>query len=419
MRRAPHGQRDARDPRRRLVRGLRTVRRRRAAQGHATVVVRMLRQSRHAAAPGAHRARPPRGVRRDRSRRGWRRADRSTCSRISRWPACRSRCSSSSVWRRPVSRCRRCRARSPSHEDEPREHGGPVRAHGVRRADATREIPDLRPSRAVAVSDWLVRRTSSFLASRSSRRGFLIGSAVTGSAVTAAGVKFATRPGTAYAAITDCPPGSACLDGYTEFCCTINAGQNTCPPGSFAGGWWRADFSTFCNGTRYYIDCMQNCCGPRRGDGFCSGCVECQCGGGCDKRKVYCNYFRYGQCHQEIAESGPIACRVVTCVPPYATDPSCTPVSAVDNATAEHTAACLTTPAGIPTIIRRKGRNVIQVSLYGTPERVLRRGRRHLDPEGVLAPRARSPTATAGSPLGSRPPAVASRAAISTPRTGS
>ena len=226
--------------------------------------------------------------------------------------------------------------------------------------------PDLRPSRGVAISDWLVRRTSSFLASRSSRRGFLIGSAVTGSAVTAAGVKFATRPGTAYAAITDCPPGSLCGDGYTEFCCTINAGQNTCPPGSFAGGWWRADFSRFCNGTRYYIDCMQDCCGPRRADGFCSGCVECQCGGGCDKRAVYCNYFRYGQCHQEIAESGPIACRVVTCVPPYTTDPSCSTVSAVDNATAEHTAACLTNPAGGATIIQRKGRNVIQVSLYGT-----------------------------------------------------
>ena len=229
-----------------------------------------------------------------------------------------------------------------------------------------RDTPDLRPSRGVAVADWLVRRTSSFLASRSSRRGFLVGTAVTGSAVAAAGVKFATRPGTAYAAITDCPPGSACLDGYTEFCCTINGGQNTCPPGSFAGGWWRADFSSFCNGTRYYIDCMQDCCGPRRLDGFCSGCVECQCGGGCDKRKVYCNYFRYGQCHQEIAESGPIACRVVTCVPPYATDPSCSPVSAVDNATAEHTAACLTNAAEIVTIIRRKGRNVIQVSLYGT-----------------------------------------------------
>ena len=51
--------------------------------------------------------------------------------------------------------------------------------------------------------------------------------------------------------------------------------MNACPPGTFAGGWWRADFSSFCNGTRYYIDCMQNCCGPDLGNGFCAGCTEC------------------------------------------------------------------------------------------------------------------------------------------------
>ena len=235
--------------------------------------------------------------------------------------------------------------------------------------------PHLRPRRAVAVSDWLVRRTSSFLAARSSRRGFLVGAAVTGSAFAAAGVKFTTQPGTAYAAITDCPGDTLCRDGYTEFCCTINAGQNSCPPGSFPGGWWRADFSSFCNGTRYYIDCMQDCCGPLRGDGFCSGCVECNCAAGCDTRRVYCNYFRYGQCHQEIAHSGPIACRVVACVPPYAFDPSCSTASAVDNATAEHTSPCLTAPPPPPPpppqlppieFFRRKGRTVIQVLLYGT-----------------------------------------------------
>jgi hypothetical protein len=85
---------------------------------------------------------------------------------------------------------------------------------------------------------------------------------------------------------------------------------------------------------------------------------------------VYCNYFRYGQCHQEIATSGPIACRVVTCTPPYATDPSCSPVSAVDNATAEHSAPGLLPPPPVrlppPEFFRRKGRTVIQVFLYNT-----------------------------------------------------
>ena len=116
---------------------------------------------------------------------------------------------------------------------------------------------------------------------------------------------------------------------------------------------------------------MQDCCGPLRLDGFCSGCVECNCAAGCDTRRVYCNYFRYGQCHQEIAQSGPIACRVVTCVPPYATDPSCSTASAVDNSTAEHASSspCVTAPPPPlppPEYFRRKGRNVIQVLLYNT-----------------------------------------------------
>ncbi len=160
-----------------------------------------------------------------------------------------------------------------------------------------------------------------------------------GSAVAVAGCAPGTQPGGPYKHITDCA-GGLCTDGYTEFCCTINNGLNACPTGSFIGGWWRADYSSFCNGTRYYMDCMQNCCGPGLGNGFCAGCTECTCGGGCDTRKIYCNYFRYGQCHQEIGATGPIACRVVTCTPPYTiADYACSTAAAVDNATAEHAPA--------------------------------------------------------------------------------
>ena len=121
--------------------------------------------------------------------------------------------------------------------------------------------------------------------------------------------------------------------------------MNACPPDSFWGGWWRADYSSFCNGTRYYIDCMQYCCGPATGyQNFCAGCQECRCAKGCDTRHIYCNYFRYGQCHTEIVATGPIACRVVTCVPPYAVDPACSTATLVDNSTAEHTSPCITTP---------------------------------------------------------------------------
>ena|GEM_PF-1960828 len=202
-------------------------------------------------------------------------------------------------------------------------------------------------SKGVAVTNWLVQKASGLLEKKSSRRGFIMGSAMVGSAVVVAGCVPATTPGSPYTHITDCS-GGLCTDGYTEFCCTINQGINACPPSSFWGGWWRADYSSFCNGTRYYIDCMQNCCGPKTGfQNFCASCEECRCGGGCDTRRVYCNYFRYGQCHTDIVDTGPIACRVVTCVPPYIADPACSTATLVDNSTAEHTSPCITVPRAL------------------------------------------------------------------------
>jgi hypothetical protein len=198
-----------------------------------------------------------------------------------------------------------------------------------------------QPSKAIAFTNWLVSRATGALEKRSSRRGFLIGSAMAGSAVAVVGCTVATSPGPPYTHITDCA-GGACTDGYTEFCCSVNNGLNLCPPDSFAGGWWRADYSSFCSGTRYYIDCMQYCAGPATGyQNFCAGTVECRCADGCNTRRVYCNYFRYGQCHQELTASGPIACRIVTCTPPYTVaDWACSTAAAVDNSTAEHAGNC-------------------------------------------------------------------------------
>jgi hypothetical protein len=205
-------------------------------------------------------------------------------------------------------------------------------------------------SKGVALTNWLVSKAAGLLERKSSRRGFIMGSAMVGSAVAVAGCAPGTQPGTPYNHITDCG-GGLCTDGYTEFCCTINSGLNACPTGSFIGGWWRADYSSFCNGTRYYMDCMQNCCGPSLGNGFCAGCAECRCAGGCDTRRVYCNYFRYGQCHQEIGITGPIACRVVTCVPPYTiAEYACTTAAAVDNSTAEHAPAHGCAPPAPPVL---------------------------------------------------------------------
>ena len=90
---------------------------------------------------------------------------------------------------------------------------------------------------------------------------------VTATALSVAPVDFLVRPGTAYAQICECVPGTdcgcsqLCCDGYTQFCCTINDGVNACPPGTFAGGWWKADGSVYCAGPRYYIDCMGECQG--------------------------------------------------------------------------------------------------------------------------------------------------------------
>ncbi|MEZ5263213.1 MAG: hypothetical protein R2755_15920 [Acidimicrobiales bacterium] len=164
------------------------------------------------------------------------------------------------------------------------------------------------------------------------------------------------KPVGAYQAIcncsnTACACGSMCCDGYTEFCCTL-IGMNRCPPGHILGGWWKVDNSQFCNNApRYYMDCNAPCNGCGCGaNGICSGsCSGTTCGcarGWCGFRKSGCVNFRYGQCNQATQCIGPILCRVVTCVPPWTIDESCTRTIAVDEFTRFHDAACLTRPYG-------------------------------------------------------------------------
>lgn len=194
------------------------------------------------------------------------------------------------------------------------------------------------------MSEWLVRRTSDVLDRRTSRRSFLTRSAVVGSALATVPLRFLLRPVSAYAAVCNCAGsgcdcGAACCDGYTEFCCVLH-GSNSCPPGTFTGGWWKADGTFFCSTDgsqpRYYIDCTN-----------CAPC-GCRCGGSCDNRKTCCNQFRYGQCNQQISCTGYIDCRIVTCTPPWLFDPACTTASATDNATGPHDAACLHPPPPPP-----------------------------------------------------------------------
>ncbi len=177
---------------------------------------------------------------------------------------------------------------------------------------------------------------------RATRRGFLQRLALVGAAMSVGPLRYLVRPLDAWAVIGpgSCPPGSACADGWTEFCCSIHQGRNTCPSYSFMGGWWKCTYypgSRLCGeqNVRYYIDCNLK-------PGY-SAPGGCHCAGGsCSHRRVACNVFRYGQCNTQIGGTTPVVCRVVTCVNP-ATIPgyNCNATLMIENAVCGQDAGCL------------------------------------------------------------------------------
>ncbi len=198
---------------------------------------------------------------------------------------------------------------------------------------ATGDTAEPSPSRPL--TERLVQRTSVVLERRTNRRSVLESAALVGSALATGGFGFILRPGTAYASV--CGDGASCSSGWTAFCCTVH-GSNTCPPYSFAAGWWKIDSSPFCNGSaRYIVECNATC--PTQ--------CRCYCASGtCDQRRVCCNQFRYGQCNTQIARAGPVVCRVALCTPPWVWSSRCTTTSRTDNRTVTHNAPCL--PAAPP-----------------------------------------------------------------------
>ena len=206
------------------------------------------------------------------------------------------------------------------------------------------------------MSQRLAEAGARFLESRTSRRGFLRRLAMVGTALVAAPTAYILRPGSAYSALVktpnSCPPNTKCGQAaWTEFCCTLT-GVNTCPPGSMIAGWWRAEYPgtgpDHCDGSsRFYMDCNSDDCHGCScgGSGTCgNNCVDCNCecaNDDCSYWKTCCTRFRYGQCNQDIACLGPIVCRVVTCVPPWEWDSTCTTTDAVSQSTWYHDAACL------------------------------------------------------------------------------
>jgi uncharacterized protein with LGFP repeats len=194
------------------------------------------------------------------------------------------------------------------------------------------------------ITDRMVSAASGFLGRRVGRRGFLVRSAVVGSALATSGFDYVLKPQTAFASV--CGSGASCSSGWTAMCCTINSGVNQCPPGSFAGGWWKADGANLCGGkARYYIDCQAECthCGCGGGAFCASHCLNCRshcADGSCDKRHVCHNVFRYGQCARDRHCSGPVFCRAISCTPPWKWL-DCSDASATDNRTVDHSASCL------------------------------------------------------------------------------
>jgi hypothetical protein len=193
----------------------------------------------------------------------------------------------------------------------------------------------------VTVSERLATGIGRLLERRSSRRGMLARAAVAGSAFAVAPVRYLVRPGTAWAQLrpSDCAAGM-CRDGYTAFCCEIEQGRNICPVNTYVAGWWKCtDYrgGGHCNeeGVRYYLDCN------RIPDLVFPG--GCQCAqGSCDRRRIDCNQFRYGQCNTQIHGTTEVVCRLVICQNP-STVPglNCNATLMIDNRTCAHEADCL------------------------------------------------------------------------------
>jgi hypothetical protein len=178
------------------------------------------------------------------------------------------------------------------------------------------------------------------------RRSLLIRIAAGGSALAIAPLRYLLYPGTAMAVIVPsrCTSG-LCADGYTAFCCELQqGGANTCPAGTFPGGWWQCtDYrgQQLCKdaGVRYYVDCNN-----LPGHPFPGGC---RCANdSCSNRRQACNVFRYGQCNTHIAGTTTVVCRMVTCENPGRIPQlGCSTALMVDNAVCGHEASCLEPPA--------------------------------------------------------------------------
>ncbi len=200
--------------------------------------------------------------------------------------------------------------------------------------DSRREVKGLSERIALSIGSLLERRVS--------RRSALSRAALAGSAFAVAPIRYLIRPGTAWGVISpgSCPPGSLCTDGYTEFCCEVQHGNNRCPEGTYVAGWWKCTDYTgggTCSqeGVRYYLDCNNLPSVPYAGG--------CRCANNdCNQRRVACNFFRYGQCNTQIGGVSDVVCRLVICENPASVGGwGCNGTLMIDNSVCAHEAGCL------------------------------------------------------------------------------
>ncbi len=220
------------------------------------------------------------------------------------------------------------------------------------------------------ITERLVNRVSRHLGKRSTRRSFLVKSAVVGSALAVNPLQYVFRPGHRVRGDRVRPRGRLCVgvDGVLllgeqrpeRVPARIHPRRLVEDRQLLVLRWRRPVHPRL---QRELGGCG---CGS---SGICApGCYNCGCRcntGSCDQRRHCCNQFRYGQCHQELACVGPVVCRVATCAPPWQWDPTCTTTSATANATALHAAPCLETKP----VIEEEEMWVIEKELpAGTPQ---------------------------------------------------
>ena len=191
------------------------------------------------------------------------------------------------------------------------------------------------------MSERIARAAGSLLERRLSRRGALARMTLAGTAFAVAPLRYLMRPESAHAVVHPgrCR-GGRCTDGWTAFCCEIDAQhRNACPDGSYVAGWWKCtDYRGrgLCGdeGVRYYIDCNRS-----PGD-YAGGCRCAQ--GDCKRRRVGCNHFRYGQCNTDVQGTTEVVCRVIVCRHPAdVAEFRCNRTLKVDDRTCHHEADCL------------------------------------------------------------------------------